>query len=275
MTARTGHDGASPSGVPARIARRVADAVLYRDRSCAAPGERPGTLVPPGRPEEEGTSWSLTECLLERAQDASVHLCLRFLHLRRCGVERAGTGAGEGTFLSCDETTEREVGESFPLAVLLAGERTAEVNVPGDRFTERIRGPHGAPEGRVICEHLPLNATLTASAERLAGPYGLIRLRVLVRNTALLVGREVPGEYALGRSLLSAHLIVETGCGGFVSLADPPEWAGPFARACRNEHTWPALVGEPGHRDVVLSSPVVLPDHPDDPAQAGDEEAIA
>ncbi|MER7209691.1 hypothetical protein [Streptosporangium sp. NPDC000239] len=273
MTAWTG-DGI-PSGVPARIARRVADAVLYRDRSPAAPGERPGTLVPPGRPEEEGTSWSMTECLLERAQDASVHLCLRFLHLRRCGVERTRPESGEGTFLSYDEATEREIGVSFPLAVLLGGERTTEVNVPGDRFTEQIRGPRGGPEGRVVCEHLPLDAALTMSAERLAGPCGLIRLRVVARNTALLIGRGVSGEYALRRSLLSAHLIVETDGGGFVSLADPPEWAGPFARACRNEHTWPALVGEPGHRDAVLSSPVVLPDHPDDPAQAGDEEAIA
>ena len=51
--------------------------------------------------------------------------------------------------------------------------------------------------------------------------------------------------------------------GAFVSLLDPPEWARPSVETCRNENTWPVLVGEPGHRDVVLSSPIILYDHPD------------
>src|SRR6202007_690631 len=32
--------------------------------------------------------------------------------------------------------------------------------------------------------------------------------------------------------------------------------------ACRNLHTWPVLAGEPGRADVMLSSPVILGDHP-------------
>ncbi|MEV8631702.1 hypothetical protein AB0395_08600 [Streptosporangium sp. NPDC051023] len=281
--------------VPAEIARRIAEAVLYEGRPltpCQARvaeddrGGRPGALVPPGCAATTEPSGSMTECLLERAESATVSLCLRFLHMRNCDVEHVGgdggpptpvgtQAGGGGTYLTFDETTRREVEAAFPVAVLLGGERTVEVRVPGDRLAEPVRGPSGRTEGRVVREHLPVRAALTVGAERLAGPYGLIRLRVRVRNTTVQAERDAPREHVLRRSLLSAHLIIGVDGGGFVSLADPPEWARPFAEGCRNEHTWPALVGEPGHRDVVLSSPVTLSDYPDDLGCSGDEEAIA
>jgi hypothetical protein len=49
----------------------------------------------------------------------------------------------------------------------------------------------------------------------------------------------------------------------FVSLADPPEWACAAATSCENVRTWPVLIGEPGDRDVVLSSPIILQDYPE------------
>jgi hypothetical protein len=48
----------------------------------------------------------------------------------------------------------------------------------------------------------------------------------------------------------------------FLSLLDPPEWAKPAAEACKNLHTWPVLIGEEGRRDAMLSSPIILYDHP-------------
>jgi len=33
-------------------------------------------------------------------------------------------------------------------------------------------------------------------------------------------------------------------------------------RICRNIGTWPILVGEEGHRDTMLSSPIILYDYP-------------
>jgi hypothetical protein len=44
---------------------------------------------------------------------------------------------------------------------------------------------------------------------------------------------------------VAAHTLAVTGGGRFVSLLDPPEWAAPGARECRNERTWPVLVGDP------------------------------
>ncbi|MBO0776748.1 MAG: hypothetical protein J2P34_10580, partial [Actinobacteria bacterium] len=50
--------------------------------------------------------------------------------------------------------------------------------------------------------------------------------------------------------------------GSFVSLLDPPAAARDAARGCRNVHTYPVLAGPPGQRAVMLSSPIIMYDHP-------------
>ncbi|MGV9601007.1 hypothetical protein ACWDR1_30530 [Streptosporangium sandarakinum] len=314
---------------PMEIARRVADAVLYEGyllypyRASAAKNRMRwqfGVLVPPGFDTTCEHSSSVTECLLERADDAEVRLRLRFLHVRTRLVERAedgghrpvaeltvetagpaapGTGAAGGvpggvpgpetageadpgtagtgapggttTYLSFEEATERETEVAFPVAELLDGERAADVRLPGDRSVEAITGPSGRARGRVVREHLPLHAVVRARAERVAGPYDLVRLRVRVENVTGWDDPDATREQALRRSLISAHLIIGVTGGAFVSLLDPPEWARPAAETCRNERTWPVLVGEPGHRDVLLSSPIILYDYPDTaPESPGD-----
>ena len=57
------------------------------------------------------------------------------------------------------------------------------------------------------------------------------------------------------RSLISTHTILGVRPGEFVSLLDPPEAFREAAAGCRNIGTWPALVGEEGERDGLLSSP--------------------
>ncbi|WP_326822297.1 hypothetical protein [Streptosporangium sp. NBC_01756] len=267
--------------VPMEIARRVADAVLYEGyllypyRASAAKNRvrwQFGVLVPPKFTVTAEPSASVTECVLERAEDAVVRLRLRFLHVRTRSVERvegddhrpvAELRSGERTYLTFDEATQREVEAVLPITALLDAEQAIQVRVPGDRSAELIIAPTGRQEGRVVSEHLPLHAVLRAVAERVPGPYDLVRLRVRVENTD---GWDQPGgtrEQALRRSLVSAHLLIGVSGGAFVSLLDPPEWARPVTESCRNEHTWPVLVGEPGHRDVVLSSPIILYDYPD------------
>src|SRR4029453_4511177 len=71
-------------------------------------------------------------------------------------------------------------------------------------------------------------------------------------------GRAVP----LRRSLIAAHSLIGIDRGVFLSLLDPPEWAKPAAEACQNLHTWPVLIGDEGRRDAMLSSPILLYDHP-------------
>ncbi|MEU9885150.1 hypothetical protein [Sphaerisporangium sp. NPDC051011] len=288
MSARTGAGPGTAAGMAAGTAagtamdtaRKVADAVLYEGyllypyRASAAKNRlrwQFGVLVPPAYVETAEPSASVTECLVEGASNALVRVRLRFLHVKERRVELAeGDGfvpvprleAGGTTYLTFDEATEREVEVVLAMPALLGVERTVPVAIPGDHAEEPIPTGNGAaPLGRVVTEHRPLRAVLRVTAESGAGPYGLTRLRVRLENATAWTG-DGTREHALLRSLVAAHLLIGVTAGRFVSLSDPPEWARAAAAGCVNENTWPVLVGEPGHRDVVLSSPIILYDHP-------------
>ncbi|ETK34092.1 hypothetical protein [Microbispora sp. ATCC PTA-5024] len=261
-------------------ARRVADAVLYEGyllypyRASAAKNRvrwQFGVLVPPAYSSTGEPSATLTECLLEAPGDAALDVRLRFLHVTCRRVERAGSRghrpvprleAGGRTYLTYDQTTEREIRFAPRLSELDEAGQTVEVHVAGDRTYEPIVDGDGARVGRVVSVHEPIDAVVRIGAERLPGPYGLVRLRVAVGNTSSWDRPGAPREHALRRSLVAAHLLLAVTHAAFVSLLDPPEWAAAAARLCRNEHTWPVLVGEPGRRDAVLSSPIILYDYP-------------
>jgi hypothetical protein len=55
----------------------------------------------------------------------------------------------------------------------------------------------------------------------------------------------------------STHTILRVQGGEFVSALEPEA-----AEACRNEGTWPVLVGEPGDRHTMLSSRIILEEYP-------------
>jgi len=95
----------------------------------------------------------------------------------------------------------------------------------------------------------------------------LYKLRVSVRNLTLLdpfygAASEVNREVALISSLVSAHTLLAVTDGQLVSLLEPPEEYKSEAAACKNEGVWPVLVGEPGQRDTMLASPIILYDYP-------------
>jgi hypothetical protein len=64
------------------------------------------------------------------------------------------------------------------------------------------------------------------------------------------------------RSLVSAHTLLGVYDGEFISLLEPPDDLKDLARSCQNMGTWPVLVGAPGERDTMLSSPIILYDYP-------------
>jgi hydrogenase maturation protease len=91
----------------------------------------------------------------------------------------------------------------------------------------------------------------------------LFRLRVRILNcTELPDAERLTRDEVMLRALVSTHTILEVRDGAFVSLTDPPEKWRTAAAGCRNEGTWPVLVGEPGESDAMLSSPIILPDYP-------------
>src|SRR4029079_19230679 len=105
----------------------------------------------------------------------------------------------------------------------------------------------------------------------LPGPYaGAGRLSVVVENRSDgPVPSGGPGgsagarDEALRHALVAAHTMLALDRGHFLSMTDHPEWSAPAVAACANEGTWPVLVGPAGSRYVVLSSPIILADHPE------------
>lgn len=217
-------------------------------------------------------SWrQQTECLCEAADDAVVHVRVRHLQLQQRQVERReadGTftpvdqlEAGDEVYLPFDEAVPHETDLTVPLAELLADGargRGFPVHSPGGEETEELPGG----SGRLVRRRRPVEATVTVSAERLDTGRPAFRLRIRTENTDTSVGPDTPREEALRHALIATHTLVGGHGLDFASLADPPAWAEPYARGCRNEHTFPVLAGEPGSHDLVLSSPIILSDHP-------------
>jgi hypothetical protein len=238
------------------LAREVANAVLYEGyllypyRASSRKNQvrwQWGVLVPTAYAAaghgEHDTSHS--ECLLEPGADPVLHVRLRFLQLQH----RSG---GEGPVPEFDEAVEHEVDAVLPISELLQAPQIVPVTVPGG--TETADG--------VTRERWPLCGEIRLSAVRLEGPYGVLQLSVEVVNTAQWGDPEAERHVALRHSLIAAHTVLAVTDGDFISLLDPPEWAKPAAQACRNERTWPVMVGEAGRRDVMLISPIILYDYP-------------
>jgi hypothetical protein len=261
------------------VARKVADVVLFEGyvlypyRASAQKNRSRwqfGVLVPRAWSEAgPGEPWqSQTECLVEPRPGAVLEVRVRFLRLQaRTLSDAAGRPAAslevDGAVLSAwDEGVEEEAGLEVPVEELLGGERVVPIELPGGREEEPVRASSGAPAGRVVRERAPLSARLTVAGERLEGPYGVVRLRVRTENLTAWSPQGAGRDEALRRSLAGAHTLLGIDRGAFVSLLEPPEWAAPAAASCDNQHTFPVLVGEPGRREVMLSSPIILYDHP-------------
>ena len=264
--------------------RPVADAVLYEGYVLypyrADDGKNRvrwqfGVLAPPALADTDPSERShlRAEVLLE-ARPETIDLRLRFLQVQRRTVERAVGGtsqderedaweevasldAGDTAYLPFDEAVSHDVDARFRVADIVLRDHVEAVSVPGGAETETV------PGGRLVRERVPLEATLHVGAEELPGPYGVTRVRVVVTNrTPWDADPPLRREDALRRSLVAAHLLARVDAGRFLSLTDPPEWSRGYVDGCDNEGVWPVLAGEEGASDLVLCSPIILPDHP-------------
>ncbi|WP_225834445.1 hypothetical protein [Streptomyces sp. NK08204] len=272
--------------------RAVADAVLYEGYLLypyrrSSPKNRVrwqfGVLAPREWAERDGPvpavlsgavdSWyQQTECLVRAAPGALLRVRVRYLQLQRKQVEeRLPDGGyrqveslddGDAVHLTFDEAVPREEVAAFPLDQLLVCDQRLWAGSAGGEESEIVAG--GA--GRVVRRREQLDAVTTLRAEPVAdgrpAAAGVYRLRVRTENTGSLDrGTEASRAEALAHALMATHTLIGGDGVEFLSLTDPP---GPYeqhARACRNVHTFPVLGGEPG-REALLSSPILLPDHP-------------
>jgi len=241
---------------PMDVAREVANAVLYEGyllypyRASANKNQirwQWGVLMPPAYAAaghgEHASSHS--EFILEPGTDPVLQIRLRFLQV----LHRSG---GDGPVPEFDEAVEHELDFVLSVAELLDSDQVIPVNIPGGTETT----------DSVTRQRWPLTGEVRLSARRLEGPYGVLHLSLEVVNTAPWVNAEAARHEALRHSLIAAHTVLAVTDGEFISLIDPPQWAKPAVEGCRNERTWPVMVGEAGSRDVFLISPIILYDYP-------------
>ena len=259
--------------------RAIADAVLYEGyvlwpyRRSALKNQRRwtfGGVYPRAHSEgREDDPWVMqTQCLLEAGGEARIDAAVRFLHVVERQVARASPGgdlepvdeltvAGE-RHLSWSEAAEREIAvEALPLGELLAG-RTLAIDIPASSEQEPLTDWDGERAGAIVRNWRGLRGVVTVGAARLRPR--LWRLTVRIENATPF--RDGTRERALERTFCSTHTVLHTSEGRFVSQTDPPDALRDAARACVNENTWPVLVGEPGDAATLLSSPIILEDHP-------------
>ena len=270
------------------LARQVADAVLFEGyvlypyRASAAKNRlrwQFGVLVPPRWGADSGEhTFQRTECLMEPRGDARLFVELRFLHAQRRTVQRLLPGGGYETVAELaladrvltpwDEGVEERVEIALPVAELGAaggdGERVFPFTCPAREETEEVADETGRPVGRLLRHREEVRGQVRLSAAEVPGPYAVRRLTAVVENTAdwRPADADTGREAALPYALVSAHLMLGLSAGSFLSVTDPPEWAKGATADCENTHTWPVLAGRDGRADVVLSSPIILEDHP-------------
>jgi hypothetical protein len=274
-------------------ARNVADAILYEGyllypyhKSAQKNQARFqfGVLMPPGYAlvDPHEPSSSQTECLLECRDDTEIAVLVRFLQLQRRLAQRVSPESGElhdvGTlhvdgaeYTSWDEATEREQRITATVGDLLGASTRVEFHIGAGETVEELTDSGGQTAGRLIRRWGALDGSIALHADRVAGPYQALRLRVLVENTSTPLAELVRRDDGLRCAMIAVHSLIGAPGGSFLSLTDPPEWAAAAVAACRNVGTWPVLAGPDDCLDLMLSSPVILYDHPEIAAEsAGD-----
>jgi hypothetical protein len=220
-----------------------------------------------------------TECLLRADDGVTIEVHVRFLHLvrREIGalpapamalppdadlVKVPSLSVGDQRFYAWEEAVERDVA----VPALGIGRLAQEsVRIPfafaGTHEREPLRQVGGMIVGTLIRTSAGLEGALTIAASEVAA--GVFRLTVQVENlTPFPAGPSGQREEAQLRAFASTHTILGIEGGAFISLIDPPDDLKAAAETCRNQGTWPVLVGEAGASDMMLSSPVILYDHP-------------
>jgi hypothetical protein len=226
-----------------------------------------------------------TECLaISENEQSKIEVCARFLHVMAREVLELSEpllelphDMVEGSFKvvpelevegkpysSWKEAVEQQV--LLPTAFL---HRILELpyhlpfEFPAATSLEQIRNSQGSIVGLIRRRREALIGAIELTAEQLDSR--TVKIAANITNQTPIPEEQLEEEDAiLMRTFASTHTVLHLEGAEFVSLMDPPPGLTEAARSCKNQGTWPVLVGEEasGDRSTMLSSPIILYDYP-------------
>jgi hypothetical protein len=228
-----------------------------------------------------------TECLLKTDSSTRLTVKVRFLHImQRSIAKRVAVSAespvspepilelvdrlelGGRVYQPWQEAVERELSYTDLDPVDFATMSPLVFDFPAGKSIDYLRDEQGNAAGAIIREWNALNGSVEIRS--LSSHDDVVRISVQVEN--LTSGNSVPAsgaarETILLESLVSAHTILGAENGEFFSLLEPPTGFEDQSAQCQNLGTWPVLATD--NADAVLSSPIILYDHPQIAPESG------
>jgi hypothetical protein len=225
-----------------------------------------------------------TQCLFTGKDETRLEVSVRFLHvtsreilsfrepqlelpafLSAASVELVPELQVDGrSFLTWQEAVEREVNLPSRTTKQIAGTKYRQTfEFPAEEHLEPIKDRHDSMIGLIRRRRERLEGEILCETEEIKA--GLFKIAVEIVNRTPVPGTELNNQDAvLLRTLASTHTVLHTVDGAFVSLMDPPDSQRELAAACKNQGTWPVLVGNEASADrtTMLSSPIILYDYP-------------
>jgi hypothetical protein len=261
-------------------AREIAEAVLYEGyvlypyRASSAKNQlrwQFGVLVPRAFAEMDGSERCSvrTECLVRADARTMLRVRARCLQVQQRFVE-AAVGSDEFArveqlavdghrYVAWEEAIDRVVDlPQQPLSRLRQDPYEEVFGWAGGTEPELLRDANGAVVGRLLRQSWPVDGRVTVAVSS-AGEEGLVKVTVIVENTTAWEGTSARRESVMGQSLVAVHTMLAVDQGSFVSLFDPPVDARAAVESCHNDGAFPVLIGDD---DIMLSSPIILYDHP-------------
>ncbi len=266
------------------LAKAVADAVLFEGyvlypyRASARKNQirwQFGVLAPQSWIPDDGSERSAnrTEVLVDPGDTPRLHVRIRCLQVQDRTVEQSvgdefepvdELRVGDVTHVAFSEAIEHEIDlDAIALLPLAEAATSSSFGFDGGLGHEPLLDGDTVI-GRIVRSSQPSAGTVRVRAEWAEGQGAVVKVTIEVENTVDGVAPGVSRDVAMSRSLIAVHTLLGIDDGDFVSLLEPPEFADGAAAGCKSEGTYPVLVGEQGSptAKIVLSSPIVLYDHP-------------
>ncbi len=218
-----------------------------------------GTIYPAQSAEvRSGTERAqvLTRMLLSSDGSAIVGGEVRFLHLIERTVGDAPTDGG--TWQECEE--RRVEIQSRRIDELAVGTYHQQFAFNARQWREALEPP--AQDDVVRCQSAVLGV-VDVTARQVKDNMYLVA--VTLRNETPCKPRPSASarDTVVLQAFASAHLILRVRGGEFISRIDPPAECAELCTMDAADGLWPVLLGEPGERNTMLCSPIILYDYPE------------